>query len=74
MHRQQLAHVIPVERDEIGDLLAVGLESLSRCPVSISKLIFATVTGTPGERTAVARVILGVLPFVGATLSFPPIQ
>jgi len=25
MHREQLAHVVAVERDEIGDLLALGL-------------------------------------------------
>jgi|SRR5436190_9243357 hypothetical protein len=28
MHRQQLAHVIAIERDEIGDLLTLGLGEL----------------------------------------------
>jgi hypothetical protein len=28
MHREQLADVIPIERDQIGDLLSLGLGEL----------------------------------------------
>ena len=41
MHREQFADVVPVERDQIGDLLTLGLASLNLRPASISKLISA---------------------------------
>jgi hypothetical protein len=59
-HREQLARIVAVEGHEIGDLLALGLghlEALALLDLEADVAGGASVTGTPGARTAVAFVM-----------------
>jgi hypothetical protein len=52
MHREQFAHVVAIERDQIGDLLSFGLGELE----PLSGLDLETDVSARGERHRLSRL------------------
>ena len=47
MHREQLPRIVPVERDQVGDLLALGLGHLEALARLVEEFLEAPATAGP---------------------------